>query len=166
MAYSLNRAQVIGNLTRDPEVRQTPAGQKVANFGVATNFAWTDQSGVKKEKVEYHNIVVWRKLADIVEQYLRKGRKVFVEGRLQTRDWEGEDGVKRSRTEIVADNLILLDRPGQAGPTGQTESAVSTAANQIETAQQKGNLKSPSPSKAKVQEDVVEEEVNLEDLPF
>jgi single-strand DNA-binding protein len=113
MAMSLNRVQLIGNLTKDPELRQIPGGQTVASFSIATNFSWTDQSGQRQEKAEYHNIVAWRKLADICGQYLRKGSKVFLEGRIQTREWEGEDGVKRYRTEIVAENMIMLDRKGE-----------------------------------------------------
>lgn len=109
---SLNRVQLIGNLTRDPEIKQIPGGTTVATFGVATNFNWTDQSGAKQSKAEFHNVVAWRKLAEICGQFLRKGSKVFVEGRLQTRDWEAEDGTKRYRTEIVADNMIMLDRKG------------------------------------------------------
>lgn len=116
---SLNRAQIIGNVTRDPELRQIPGGQTVASFSVATNFTWTDSSGQKQEKAEFHNIVVWRKLAEIVGQYVKKGSKVYVEGRIQTRDWEGEDGVKRYRTEIVAENVIILDRKGAAGGDGE-----------------------------------------------
>lgn len=114
MAMSLNRVQLIGNLTRDPEVRQIPGGQMVATLGIATNFSWNDQSGQKQNKTEFHNVVVWRKLAEICAQYLKKGSKVFIEGRLQTRDWEGEDGVKRYRTEIIADNMIMLDSKGGA----------------------------------------------------
>lgn len=105
----LNKAMIIGNLTRDPEVRTTPSGQSVANFSVATNRHWNDAGGNKQSAVEYHNIVVWGKLADICGQYLKKGRKAYFEGRLQTRDWEGQDGAKRTRTEIVVDNLIMLD---------------------------------------------------------
>lgn len=100
---------IIGNLTRDPEVKTTPQGTNVASFGVATNLVWVDQSGQKQEKAEFHNVVAWRKLADICGQYLKKGSKVYIEGRLQTRDWVGQDGVKRYRTEIVADNMIMLD---------------------------------------------------------
>lgn len=118
MAMSLNRVQLIGNVTRDPEMKQIPGGQVVTSFGVATNLTWTDQSGEKQTKVEFHNIVAWRKLAEICGQYLRKGSKVYVEGRLQTRDWEGEDGVKRYRTEIVADNVIMLDRKGDVADSG------------------------------------------------
>lgn len=102
---------IIGNLTRDPEVRSTPSGASVASFSVATNMIWTDQSGQRQEKVEFHNVVAWRKLADICGQYLKKGSKVYIEGRLQTRDWTGQDGIKRNRTEIIAENMIMLDRP-------------------------------------------------------
>lgn len=116
---NLNKAMIIGNLTRDPEMKTTPNGQPVASFSVATNFIWTDQSGQKKERVEFHNIVAWRRLAEICGQYLRKGSKIYVEGRLQTRDWTGQDGVKKYRTEIIAENLIMLDRQGAgAAPMG------------------------------------------------
>lgn len=116
--YSLNRATVLGNVTRDPELKQTQSGQSVCSFGVATNRSWTDASGAKQEASEFHNVVAWGKLAEICGQYLAKGRKVYVEGRLQTRDWEGQDGVRRYRTEIVADNMILLDRAGSGGGSG------------------------------------------------
>jgi single-strand DNA-binding protein len=117
MGMSLNRAQLIGNLTRDPEIKQIPGGQTVATFGLATNFTWNDQSGNRQTKVEFHNIVAWRKLAEICGQYLRKGSKVFIEGRIQTRDWEAPDGSKRYRTEIIADNMIMLDKKGDFGGT-------------------------------------------------
>lgn len=115
MAMSLNRVQLIGNLTRDPEMKQIPGGQVVTTLGIATNFTWKDQSGAQQSKTEFHNVVAWRKLAEICGQFLRKGSKVFIEGRLQTRDWEGEDGVKRYRTEIVADNMIMLGGKGDTG---------------------------------------------------
>ncbi|MFA6603872.1 MAG: single-stranded DNA-binding protein [Patescibacteria group bacterium] len=118
MSMNLNRAMIIGNLTRDPEIRTTTNGQNVASFGVATNHSWTDASGQRQEKAEFHNIVAWSKLAEICGQYLTKGRKVYVEGRLQTREWTGQDGQKRNRTEIVADNVIMLDRGN-----GQTSAA-------------------------------------------
>lgn len=125
MGMSLNRAQIIGNLTRDPEMRQIPGGQMVATFGVATNFTWKDQSGQQQNKTEFHNIVAWRKLAEICGQYLKKGSKVYVEGRLQTREWEGEDGVKRYRTEIVADNMIMLDRRGEVVSADRAAAGIS-----------------------------------------
>ena len=112
---NLNKAMIIGNLTRDPEVRNTPSGQTVASFSIATNFVWNDQQGQKQERVEFHNVVAWRRLAEICGQYLHKGSKVYVEGRLQTRDWAGQDGVKRYRTEIVIENMIMLDSKGGGG---------------------------------------------------
>lgn len=118
--YSLNRATLIGNLTRDPELRQTPNGQSVCSFGIATNRAWTNGAGERQEQAEFHNIVAWGKLAEICSQYLTKGKKIYIEGRLQTRDWEGQDGAKRYRTEVVAENMIMLDRAGGAPAGGGT----------------------------------------------
>ena len=106
---------IIGNVTRDPELKTIGSGQNVASFGVATNLVWTDQAGQKQQKVEFHNIVAWRRLGEICAQYLRKGAKIYIEGRLQTRDWVGQDGVKRFMTEIIADNMIMLDRAGGGG---------------------------------------------------
>src|SRR3989344_3361314 len=113
--YSLNRATILGNVTRDPELRQTASGQSVCSFGVATNRTWTDAAGAKQEAAEFHNCVAWAKLAEICGSYLAKGRKVYVEGRLQTREWEVQDGQKRRTTEIIADNVIILDRAGSGG---------------------------------------------------
>lgn len=107
----LNRATIIGNLTRDPEAKTTTQGANVTTFSVATNLRWTTQGGDKKESTEYHNIVTWRRLAEICAQYLKKGSKVYVEGRLQTRSWDDAQGQKHWRTEIIADNVIMLDRP-------------------------------------------------------
>jgi len=115
---NLNKAMIIGNLTRDPEVKSTPSGQQVASFSIATNMVWNDQNGQKQEKVEFHNIVAWRRLAEICGQYLKKGSKIYIEGRLQTRDWVGQDGIKRYRTEIVAENMIMLDRAGGQSGNG------------------------------------------------
>ncbi len=116
--YSLNRATLIGNVTKDPEVKQIPSGQNVCSFSIATNRSWKTPDGQKQEATDFHNIVVWGKLAEICGQYLTKGKKVYVEGRLQTRDWEGTDGTKRRTTEIVADNMIILDRAGAGSQAG------------------------------------------------
>jgi single-strand DNA-binding protein len=116
---NLNKVFLIGRLTQDPEVRSTPSGQNVASFGLATNRNWTDQSGQKQEQTEFHSLVVWRKLADIAGQYLKKGQLLMVEGRLQTRNWVGQDGVKRYRTEVVVENLQMGPKSqgqGYAGP--------------------------------------------------
>lgn len=109
MARSLNKVTLIGNLTRDPELRYTPAGAAVCAFGLATNRQWTTESGDKKEDAEFHRIVAWNKLAELCAQLLAKGRKVYVEGRLQTRRWTGRDGVERITTEIVISDMIILD---------------------------------------------------------
>lgn len=120
---SVNKVILIGNLGRDPEVRYTQGGQPVANFTMATTERWNDPSGEKKEKTEWHRIVVWGKQAEIAGEYLRKGRQVYIEGSLQTREWTDRDGNKRTTTEVRAQRLQLLggrpdDRPASAaGPT-------------------------------------------------
>lgn len=114
---SLNKVMLIGNLTRDPNLRYTPSNTAVCSFGIATNRSWApSDGGDKQERVEFHNIVAWSKLADICGQLLHKGDKIYVEGRLQTRDWKGEDGTERKTTEIVIDNMILLR--SASGATG------------------------------------------------
>lgn len=108
MARSLNSVQLIGNLTRDPELRYTPSGTAVATVGIATNRSWTQENGEKKEEVEYHRVVAWGKLGEICAQLLTKGSKVYVHGRLSTRSWTGSDGVQKSTTEIVIDDMMAL----------------------------------------------------------
>ena len=121
MANSLNKVQLIGNLTKDPELRQTPNGSSVCSFTVATNLTWKDANGQKQDKAEFHNVVTWGKLAEICNQYLQKGKKVYLEGRLQTRDWEAEDGSKRYKTEIVAENMIMLSQANSSyEPSGSS----------------------------------------------
>jgi single-strand DNA-binding protein len=114
MSRSLNKVQLIGNLGKDPELKYTPSGVAVATFSIATSESWKDQEGNQQEKTEWHNIVAWRKLAEICGEYLKKGKKVYLEGKLQTRNYE-KDGIKRYVTEIVADQLIMLDGGGGAG---------------------------------------------------
>src|SRR5208283_4593380 len=112
---SLNRVQLIGNLGKDPELSYTASGVAVAKFSIATGERWKDQEGNVQERTEWHNIVVWRKLAEICGQYLKKGSKVYIEGRLQTRSWDDKNtGLKRYTTEIVGDDLIMLDSKGAA----------------------------------------------------
>ncbi len=155
MAQGFNQAIVMGNLTRDPELRTTPSGQSVASFAVATNRNWTDPSGEKKEAVEYHEIVAWGKLGELVSNYLSKGRKVLVTGRLQTRSWE-TDGVKRQKTEIIATDINFLDRAGDGG--GDYTPPTSTPV---------GEAKKPAKKNDDVIiEDMGEGEINLDDIPF
>lgn len=147
----LNRAMIIGNVTRDPELRTTTTGQNVCSFGIATNQTWTDAQGAKQQRAEYHNIVAWGKLAEICGQYLAKGRKVYVEGRLQTREWEAQDGAKRNRTEIVADNMILLDRKEFA-----TQNVERKTQNQPVN----------EPTVTPIEKGMGDNEIRLEDIPF
>ena len=151
---NLNRAMIIGNLTRDPEVRTTTSGQQVANYAVATSSVWTDAAGQRQEKTEFHNIVAWGRLAEICGQYLAKGRKVYVEGRLQTREWETQDGQKKQRTEIVSENMIMLDRAPQSGavPQGPTNSVPSYVPAEM--------------SAPMVDKTMGEQEIKVEDIPF
>src|SRR6266480_407310 len=123
MARSLNKVQLIGNLTRDPELRYTPNGNGVCTFGLATNRSWTTDAGEKREEVDFHRIVAWNKLAELCSQFLTKGRKVYVEGRLSTRNWTGQDGAQKTTTEVVIDDMILLDnkQSGAGQQSGRSE---------------------------------------------
>lgn len=157
---NLNRAMIIGNLTRDPETKTTPSGQTVTSFSIATNRIWTDKQGQKQEAVEYHNIVAWGKLAEICSQYLGKGRKVYIEGRLQTRNWTDQSGVTKYRTEIVAENMIMLDRAPAAGaaPIGNTPSFNNNLPPQ----------ETPAPAQEMQAQESTdgEEEIKVENIPF
>ena len=115
---NLNKAFILGNVTRDPEVRALPSGQSVTNFGIATNRFYTDASGQKKQEAEFHNIVCFGKLADISSRYLNKGSLVLIEGRIKTRSWQNAQGLKQYRTEIIADGLQLAPRSMGGGATG------------------------------------------------
>src|SRR3954469_2204791 len=122
MAGSVNKVILVGNLGRDPEVRYTPSGQSVANFTVATNEAWTDKSGQKQERTEWHRVVVWGKAAENCGEYLSKGRQVFIDGRLQTREWTNKEGAKQYTTEIVANPVggVVFLAGGDRGAGGRS----------------------------------------------
>ncbi len=131
MAKSLNKVQLIGNLGKDPELRYTTSGVAVATFSLATSDSWKDQDGNLQERTEWHNIVAWRKLAEICGEWLKKGKKVYIEGRIQTRSYDDKNtGQKRYITEIVADNLIMLDGGGGGRQSSSDQS--SSAATQPE----------------------------------
>ena len=149
----LNKAMIYGNLTRDPELKALPSGVQVCSFSVATNRTYKDRDGNKQEQVEYHNVVAFAKLAEITGQYLKKGRPVYIEGRIQTRSWE-KDGVKHYRTEIVADNFQFGPSAQGVGSDGATNSAGAVAAS--------GVTKSDTPPAP----DYPNEEINPEDIPF
>ncbi len=128
MAGSVNKVILIGNLGSDPEVKYTPSGAAVANFNIATNENWTNKDGKKEERTEWHKIVVWSKLAELCGEYLSKGRTVYVEGRLQTREWNDKDGNKRYTTEIVAQNITFLGG-NQGGERSNRQPAAAAAAS-------------------------------------
>jgi len=156
---NLNKAMVIGNVVRDPEMRTTPTGHNVTSYSIATNRVWNDTNGQKQERAEFHNIVAWRRLAEISNQYLKKGSKVYIEGRLQTRSWDDPNGVKKYRTEIIAENMIMLDRAGSAPSGGDfnTEQPSMDKTPVVDVNQ----ASTPKPSS-----DSSEEEISIEDIPF
>ena len=137
----LNKVMIIGRLTRDPELKSLPSGRSVCSFSVATSRQWTDAQGQKQKQTEFRNVVAWAKLAETMGQYLHKASRVYIEGRLQTRDWTGQDGVKRYRTEVIADNMIMLDSKGFSGGDNQKTAHAPT-------------------------ENAGEPEIKMEDIPF
>lgn len=155
----LNKVQLYGNLTRDPEMRALPSGQQVANFSIATNRVYKDKEGQKKEQVEYHNIVAFGRQADLIGQYMKKGRPLYVEGRLQTRSWE-KDGAKQYRTEIVVENF-------QFGPGGQRDGGGGggyDSGSRQSSARDDFDQKAPSDSGDQI--NYPDEDINPEDIPF
>lgn len=150
----LNMVFLMGNLTRDPELRYTPNGQAVTTMTIATNRTWNDQnSGEKKESAEFTDVVVWGKMAENVANYLKKGRRVHVIGRLQTRNWEAQDGSKKYKTEVIATDVTFLDR---------AEGGASASFDGVDEMPQ-----DEAPKKGKGKKEVQpEEEINIEDIPF
>src|SRR5580704_7799600 len=158
MARSLNQVTLMGNLTRDPELRQTPTGQNVTSFSLALNRSYKDQSGEWQEATDYVDIVCWGPLAERVSQYLSKGRRCLVQGRLQSRNWE-QDGQKRSKVEVLANDVTFLDGRGGETTESSTEGAPATPKPTAK--------KSPNKSTADVViEDISDEPINLDDIPF
>lgn len=183
---SLNKVQLIGNLTRDPELRYTPNGTAVATFTVATNREWTVESGERREETEFTRVVSWNKLAELCSQLLSKGRKVYVEGRLQTRSWTGQDGNQRTTTEVVISDMIVLDSrrmtDGTVGSQARAGSYPSAAAQTAQTEPQEApKVQKTSKVENKKKDETVaaetvaaegktekseSEEVNPDDIPF
>jgi single-strand DNA-binding protein len=146
----LNKVFLYGNLTRDPELKALPSGGQVANFGVATNRSYKDKNGQKQESTEFHNIVAFGRTAEVMAQYMKKGRPVFIEGRITTRSWEGkEDGKKQYRTEIVVENFQFGADGGRGGSSNAT-----SASEEPQAAPKDDEIKYP------------DEEINPEDIPF
>jgi single-strand DNA-binding protein len=155
---NVNKVILVGRLTRDPEVRTTPAGQTVTSISIATSFNWTDKNGQKQSKAEYHNVILWRRLGEIAGQYMTKGQEVYIEGRLETRKYTDKSGIERWRTEIITDNMQLGSKPQGSSSFSKPYSP---------------NTPAPSgPAKETPAEEIPtinldeEEEVRIEDVPF
>lgn len=154
---NLNKVMLIGRLTRDPELRTTPSGQTVATLSIATNRTWNDKSGQKQEKSEFHNIVIWGRLAEIAGQYLTKGQEAYFEGRLETRAYKGKDGIERRTTEIIAENMQMGSR-AQGSSQNTSRPLAATAAAPKE------NVKPEEIPTINLDEEA--EEIRIEDVPF
>ncbi len=158
----LNKVYIIGNLTQDPELKSLPSGSSVANFGLATNRSYSDKSGNRQEQTEYHNIVAYGKQAEIISQYLRKGSMMMVEGRLQTRSWEAQDGQKKYKTEIIIENFQMGPKGansggGSRGGSSSYGGGQSAPQNRRQAPQQQEELPTV---------DLDEDEIDLEEIPF
>ncbi len=175
---NLNKAIIIGRVTQDPQLRTTPSGQSVCNFSVATNRTWTNsETREKQEKAEFHNVVAWRRLAEIANQYLTKGSLVMIEGRIETRSWLDQSGIKKYRTEIIAENMQLGPRPMSAGSrapmAGNTDSNTQSYGqrpiapkpiDEIPTIESDEPISSSDSDDS--DEDEEEGEINVKDIPF
>lgn len=168
MARSLNKVILIGNLTRDPELKYTPTGTAVCTVGLATNRSWVTETGEKKDEVEFHKLVAWRKLAEICGQYLKKGSKIYVEGRLSTRKWTGQDGQEKYTTEVVIDDMIMLDSKRGDDFTSSNVSESSRSASKLSP--KKSENKEQTSKKAEKESSDGEAEdkdiVSPDDIPF
>lgn len=166
---NLNKAIIVGRVTQDPQLKTTPSGQSVCNFSIATNRTWTNQeTKEKQEKAEFHNIVAWGRLAEISNQYLKKGGLVLIEGRIETRSWEDQSGNRRYRTEIIAENMQLGPRPygndgassyGSAPDSGRKQKDLSSGSEEIPI------IESDTPVSSG-DDDSEEGEINVKNIPF
>lgn len=175
---SLNKVLLIGNLTRDPELRYTPSGASVCTFGLATNRTFVSSDGTKKEETEFHKVVSWNKLAELCSKLLTKGRKVYVEGRLSTRTWETPDGQNRQFTEIVIDDMRILDSRKDFAPVLEVGEAIGAVAQEpvpapsapleivSEVSETKAKDEVKNESEPKKQSKTPDKEIDLDDLPF
>ena len=165
---SLNRVILIGNLTRDPELKYTPNGTAVCTFGVATNRSWTTQDGQTKEDVQYHRIVAWQKLAELCGKLLSKGRKIYLEGRIIYRSYDGKDGVQRNITEIIMEDFILFDdrRKMEDGGGEVNETMPDEMTGPEPEAKKPGKAAAGKTKKAAATEETVEDKVDPDDIPF
>lgn len=164
---SWNRVELIGNLTRDPELRYTPNGAAVASFGIATNRTYVTDEG-KREEVDFHKVVAWNKLAELCSQLLKKGSKVFISGRLQYREWETQEGQKRRDAEIVLEDMIVLTPKGDGGEEQMASDEIRRSEDQKIGASEESKAETieEAPKPAEEEKPKVDEVVSDEDLPF
>ena len=160
---NVNKVILVGRLTRDPEIRTTPTGQSVATIGMATNNFWTDKGGQKQEKTEYHTVILWGRQAEIAGQYLTKGQELFVEGRLQTREYTAKDGSQRRTTEVVGENMQLGSRAGGASTSGNNSAP---RAQSNTGAPQRNTESMPTEEEIPTINLDDEKEIKIEDVPF
>ncbi|MDZ4206060.1 MAG: single-stranded DNA-binding protein [Patescibacteria group bacterium] len=153
---NINKAIIYGNLTKDPELKSLPSGSTVVNFSVATNHTWKDKNGQRQDSVEYHNVVAFGRTAETINQYMKRGSSIFVEGRIQTRNWDGTDGKKNYRTEIIADKVQF--GPRRDGVTG----APKEGSNPSSAKASEGEQEAPPSGAIEYPED----NVNVDDIPF
>lgn len=163
---NVNKVILVGRLTRDPEVRNTPGGQSVATIAMATNSFWTDKGGARQEKTEYHNVVLWGKLAEIAGQYLIKGQECYIEGRLQTRAYTAKDGTEKRVTEVIGESMQMGSKAGQSGggssnSGGYTRPAAAASASTTQKPAQKEEDEIPT-----INLDDELDEIRIEDVPF
>jgi len=159
---SLNKVQLIGNVTADPEVKVVNEDRTVAKFSIATNRSWKNAAGEKQEEVDFHNVVIWWKLAEIVKQYVTKGKKLYVEGRLQNHSWTDENGVKKYRTEIIADSMIMLS--GGDKKSNNEDGMIQEDPEDDHNIVSKAELEAKPKKKTAVR--VGESTVDINDVPF
>ncbi|MBI5742513.1 MAG: single-stranded DNA-binding protein [Candidatus Niyogibacteria bacterium] len=151
---NLNKVMLIGNLTKDPELKTLPSGAAVATFGLATNRTWKDKNGQKQTDAQFHNIVIFGRIAEVAKQYAKKGDSMYIEGRIQTRSWEGKDGVKRYTTEIIAENMQLGGRSGGHGTTASNAGSENHFSQAAAPKEQLDTIEYPA------------DEINPDDIPF
>lgn len=156
---NVNKVLLVGRLTRDPELRTTPSGQTVTSIGLATNRFWKDKSGQRQDKTEFHNVVLWGRLAEIAGQYLTKGQEAFIEGRLETRSYTGKDGVERKATDIVAENLQMGSKAGASGTSASGNYNQATKPTTTSNNNSAENIPT-------INLDEEQGEIRLEDVPF
>lgn len=165
---NVNKVILVGRLTRDPDMRTTTSGQQVATIGMATNNFWTDKGGTRQERTEYHTVILWGRLAEIAGQYLTKGQECFIEGRLQSREYTGKDGVERKVTEIVGETMQLGSRAqggaeGQRAPRAAAPASMAVAGNASATPRKNAPAEEEIPT---INLDDERDEIKIEDVPF